>query len=163
MNLYYDVLNSPIGKLYVIANDDYIVRVELTEECFEKFKSTENDITKGSVLCMEAIKQLEEYFLGKRKMFDLPLSFEDQGTSFQREVWKALLEIPYGEVKSYSDIALRVNNPAAVRAIGQANRANRLPIFIPCHRVIGKNGKLVGYAGTRTDIKEILLKLEGVL
>jgi methylated-DNA-[protein]-cysteine S-methyltransferase len=104
---------------------------------------------------------LDEYFAGNRKQFDLPLSIE--GTDFRKKVWKALLTIPYGEVRSYADVAEMIGNPKAVRAVGQANKANQLPIIIPCHRVIGKRGDLVGYAGNRTSFKERLLEAEGVL
>lgn len=93
-------------------------------------------------------------------MFDLPL--KQAGSPFQEQVWEALSTIPYGESKSYADIAEAISNPKAVRAIGQANRRNALPIFIPCHRVIGKDRTLTGYAGTKTGMKAILLELEGI-
>ncbi|KIL45863.1 methylated-DNA--protein-cysteine methyltransferase [Jeotgalibacillus soli] len=103
-------------------------------------------------------KQLIEYFDGKRKVFELPIFLN--GTIFQQEVWQALQTIPYGQSCSYQDIAKRIDRDKAVRAVGQANRKNPLPIIIPCHRVNGKNGALTGYAGNQTNKKEYLLKLE---
>jgi methylated-DNA-[protein]-cysteine S-methyltransferase len=105
--------------------------------------------------------QLTEYFTGKRRQFDIPLA--TIGTEFQKSVWQQLSMIPFGETRSYRDIAESIGKPKAVRAIGQANKANRFPIIIPCHRVIGSNQTLTGYAGSRVDLKETLLRLEGVL
>ena len=114
----------------------------------------------GSVPVLEqAAGELEEYFAGKRREFTVPLA--PRGTEFQRKVWAALREIPYGTTVSYKDIAVRIGNPNAAIAVGQANRWNPIPIIIPCHRVIGTNGKLVGYSGGR-HIKGALLALEGV-
>jgi methylated-DNA-[protein]-cysteine S-methyltransferase len=108
-------------------------------------------------LGQEAKKQLEEYFAGKRKDFDLPL--QPVGTDFQQAVWMALRQIPYGHTASYADIAQAVGSPKAARATGQANNRNPIAIIVPCHRVIGRNGKLTGYAGG-LDKKEFLLALE---
>lgn len=104
-----------------------------------------------------AAAQLGEYFAGKRQRFDLTL--DPQGTEFQRKVWNALAAIPYGETRNYREIAEAVGTPRAVRAVGAANGRNPLPIVVPCHRVIGADGKLVGYAGGLT-VKRILLDLE---
>ena len=104
-----------------------------------------------------AKKQLDEYFAGIRKEFDIPIKLE--GTDFQIKVWKELLKIPYGETCTYLDIAKHIGNPKAYRAVGMANNKNKIMIIIPCHRVIGSNKKLVGYAGG-LDVKEKLLKLE---
>jgi len=106
---------------------------------------------------MRAHKQLEEYFSGKRKKFDLKLNVS--GTDFQKKVWKALQDIPYGETRTYQDIALAVGKPQACRAVGGANNKNKLPVIIPCHRVIGRDGSLVGF-GSGLAIKEELLQLE---
>lgn len=106
----------------------------------------------------QVIRQLEEYFSGKREVFDLPLS--PRGTAFQLRVWKSLQNIPFGKTVSYSDIAHDIRNPNAVRAVGLANGRNPIPIIIPCHRVIGKDGSLTGYGGG-LPIKEKLLALEG--
>ena len=102
-------------------------------------------------------KQLEQYFAGQRQQFDLPLDF--QGTDFQQQVWQALLTIPYGEKRSYKDIAVQIGNEKAVRAVGAANGRNPISIIAPCHRVIGSSGALVGFAGG-LDKKQILLSLE---
>jgi methylated-DNA-[protein]-cysteine S-methyltransferase len=108
-------------------------------------------------LIRKAAKQLNEYLAGKREAFDLPL--EPEGTQFQKAVWKALTGIPYGETRTYKDIAESIGNPKACRAVGMANNKNPIAILIPCHRVIGADGKLVGYAGG-LDIKKKLLELE---
>jgi methylated-DNA-[protein]-cysteine S-methyltransferase len=109
---------------------------------------------------LKLTNQLDEYFKGKRKNFDVPLSIE--GTQFRKKVWEALKHIPYGEIRSYLQIAESIGNPKAVRAVGQANKFNQLPIIIPCHRVIGKSGKLVGFAGNRIPTQKLLLDIEGV-
>lgn len=108
-------------------------------------------------LIKEAYRQLSEYLIGERKSFDLPL--KPRGTVFQLQVWKALCDIPYGETRSYKQIAEAIGNPKAVRAVGMANNRNPMLIVVPCHRVIGANGKLVGY-GAGIEKKEFLLKLE---
>ena len=104
-------------------------------------------------------QQLQEYFDGKRRDFDLPLS--PQGTDFQRQVWQQLQTIPYGKTCSYGDLAKAIERPKAVRAVGAANGQNPIPVIIPCHRVIGSNGKLTGFGGG-LDVKEQLLRLEGI-
>ncbi|TDB55351.1 methylated-DNA--[protein]-cysteine S-methyltransferase [Priestia flexa] len=123
--------------------------------------------TKGTVTLLEdheyikeATKQLHEYVVQARQRFDLPL--EIVGTDFQQKVWTALKDISYGEVISYKQLASMIGQPKAVRAVGQANRRNRLPIFLPCHRVIGVSKDLTGYAGTQVHLKEKLLMLEGI-
>lgn len=105
----------------------------------------------------EACRQLDEYFQGKRKSFDLPISYA--GTSFQESVWRELQNIPYGETRSYEDIAVKIGNPKAVRAVGQANNKNPILLIIPCHRVIHKNGDISGFA-CGIDAKKYLLGLE---
>lgn len=160
MKIGYDTYHSPIGLIHVVVDEKGIRKVALTEEEWQKYKVKLGEIRKNSKLCRDAIQQLDEFFQRKRREFDVSLSIE--GTEFQKQVWQVLQSIPYGEVRSYSEIAAAIGKPLGLRAIGQANRANPVPIFIPCHRVIGKNGDLVGYAGTRTDIKKFLLQLEGV-
>lgn len=143
---------SPLGKLAICDNGKEITHLTLADDMdFSTFTNKETDLIK------EAYKQLQEYFEGLRLSFDLPLA--PNGTPFQKEVWKALINIPYGETRSYKDIALTVNSPKAYRAVGMANNKNPIMIVIPCHRVIGSNEKLVGYAGG-LDIKEFLLNLE---
>jgi methylated-DNA-[protein]-cysteine S-methyltransferase len=157
----YGQYQSPIGTIRVIADESGVKRVEIFEEEWEEYHKNNPEIVEDYELCGEAIRQFEEYFSGKRKEFDLPLSIE--GTDFRKKVWTALQTIPYGEVRSYAEVAEMIGNPKAVRAVGQANKANQLPIIIPCHRVIGKSGDLVGYAGSRTSFKEKLLETEGFL
>lgn len=161
MNLVYGQYQSPLGTIRVIADETGLRRVELFEDEWEEYVQEHPGIVMDQVRCQEAIRQLDEYFKGQRKMFDLPLSIE--GTDFRKRVWKALTTIPYGEVRSYAEVAAMIGNPKAVRAVGQANKANQLPIIIPCHRVIGKSGKLVGYAGDRTPFQKKLLEMEGCL
>lgn len=111
-------------------------------------------------LLENAARQIEEYFDGRRREFDLPLA--PSGTPFQREVWSALRGIPYGQTRSYRDIAAAVGRPLACRAVGMANHRNPLPIVVPCHRVIGVSGALTGYAGG-VEVKDALLRLERIL
>ena len=155
--MYYDFIETQIGKIYVVMNGEGIVKIELIEDNWNKFIKN-NYIIRNEKFCEDAIKQIDEYFKGQRREFDLKLVIE--GTDFRKKVWKALMDIPYGETKSYSDIAKKINKEKAVRAIGQANKSNLFPIIIPCHRVIGKNNKLVGYIGDHIDVKLKLLELE---
>lgn len=146
----YFYYNSPIGVLTLISENGYLIGLYFGEK----------DIKAGygkSEVIVEAISQLEDYFKKKRKNFDLPLKLK--GTEFQEKCWDALQEIPYGETRTYKDIAEAVNSPKAYRAVGLANNRNPISIIVPCHRVIGANGKLVGYGGG-LDKKEFLLKLE---
>ncbi len=159
-NIGYDIYDSIIGKLYIVVSDKGVERVTLDEEEFNKYIN-KNNIKEDKEICKETVKQLYEYFNKKRKIFNLPINIET--TEFRKSVYNELVKIPYGQTRSYSDIAKSINNEKAVRAIGQANRSNNIVIIIPCHRVIGKNGKMVGYAGNKISIKEILLKLEGKL
>lgn len=149
-NIYF--YETIIGLIGIKENGTHI-----TEIYFGKDEIPNNIDLKESSLIKETINQLEEYFSGKRKSFDIP--FEPKGTEFQKSVWNELLKIPYGETCSYGEIAKRIGNPKASRAIGMANNRNPISIIIPCHRVIGASGKLVGYGGG-LDIKEILLNLE---
>ena len=130
------------GALVVITTHPYHPKEEIYQE---------------TPVIKEAFAQLSEYFSGKRKTFNLPLLLK--GTNFQKQVWQALLKIPFGETRSYKQIAEAIGNPKAVRAVGMANNKNPLLIVVPCHRVIGANGKLVGYA-VGLDKKEYLLRLE---
>jgi methylated-DNA-[protein]-cysteine S-methyltransferase len=156
----YSTLETLIGILYIVVHDQKLAAIHLGLEDFLASEKTIEVIEDNKDwVIIETISQLNDYFSGKRTVFDLPL--ERKGTEFQMAVWNRLEEIPFGETKSYLDIANEIGRPKAVRAIGQANKANKLPIIVPCHRVIGKNQRLMGYAGTRTDIKEQLLRLEG--
>lgn len=129
----------------------------ILELSFKKIEISDNYVIQETTLLHNASIQLNEYFSGQRKKFSLPLN--PIGTPFQKKVWQALLSIPYGETRSYKDIAILIDNPKASRAVGMANNKNPISIFIPCHRVIGSNGKLVGYGGG-LNIKRSLLDLE---
>ncbi|RBP94990.1 methylated-DNA-[protein]-cysteine S-methyltransferase [Cytobacillus firmus] len=152
--------NTPAGDIYIVSENGILSALYLGEEDFLEGEDVLSlQLDPSDSLIKMCTNQLEEYFDGQRKEFDIPI--EPHGTEFQKAVWKELCLIPYGETRSYQDIAFKIGKEKAVRAIGQANKANRLPIIIPCHRVIGKNKSLTGYAGTRTEIKEVLLALEG--
>ena len=138
-----------LGSVTFVEEDGALLAIS-THRTFE-------GIEQETPLIKEAYRQLSEYLKGERKGFDLPLLIK--GTTFQQQVWKALLEIPYGETRSYKQIAEAIGNPKAVRAVGMANNRNPLLIVVPCHRVIGANGKLVGY-GAGIEMKEFLLRLE---
>lgn len=141
---------TDIGTIGIREDGQYITNIY-----FSKF-NTEDNILETDLI-ISGIMQINEYIQGKRKKFDLPLNLE--GTEFQKKVWNELKNIPYGETRSYKDIAVEIGNEKASRAIGMANNKNPIPILIPCHRVIGANGKLVGYRGG-LDIKEKLLNIE---
>ena len=128
----------------------------ITDVFFGQIKPESSSILETSLI-KETYTQINSFLQGERKKFDLPLYFE--GTSFQMKVWKALLDIPYGETRSYKDIAETVGSPKAYRAVGMTNHKNPISIIIPCHRVIGADGKLVGYGGG-LDLKKILLDIE---
>lgn len=138
-----------IGNIEIIEEDKYIIGVNFNTESSIEDKETE--------LIKETYKQIKEYLEGKRKIFDIPIKMK--GTEFQKKVWKELTKIPYGETKSYKQIAEGIGKPKASRAVGMANHNNPIAIIVPCHRVIRTNNKLVGYAGG-LDIKEKLLKIE---
>ncbi len=158
MAIGYDYYESPIGKIYVVVDEVGVCKVDIFEDMWEGFITQNQDLKMNKTLCKEAIHQIDEYFHKKRKDFDLPLHIV--GTEFRKKVWDALLSIPYGTVYSYQELAIAIGNPKAIRAVGQANKANQIPLIIPCHRVIGKNGKLVGFSGHRTPTQKILLEHE---
>ena len=153
---FYNTGIKELGTLGIGACEDKITDLFFEYE-IENVKKNKNYIIKETPLIKKAASQLFEYLNGKRMEFDLPLLKD--GTDFQISVWNELLKIPYGETRSYKDIAVAINNEKAVRAVGMANNRNKISIFIPCHRVIGSNKKLVGYGGG-LEIKEFLLNLE---
>lgn len=153
MNVQY--LDSPIGTLRLISNGSHLTGVEFEGQ----YGEDDGRECRDAVLAASA-EQLGDYFAARRRAFELPLAA--QGTPFQQSVWAALTQIPYGESRSYRDIARSIGNPAAVRAVGAANSRNPLPIVVPCHRVIGSDGSLTGFAGGLA-IKSFLLRLEGAL
>lgn len=136
-------------SLYLVATETHLINIQFTQPQKALLQTTE-------LLSMATI-QLDECFQGKRTTFSLP--FKLTGTPFQLAVWKELQNIPYGQTTSYKEIAQKINKPKAYRAVGMANNKNPLPIIIPCHRVIGSNGKLIGYAGG-LKLKNYLLELE---
>lgn len=157
MKLAFMEMASPVGTLKLVAHETALVAVLWENENPKRVGLAELIEQTHHPILLETQKQLTEYFAGKRQQFDLPLDFE--GTEFQQKVWQALLTIPFGETRSYRDIAEQIGNVKAVRAVGAANGKNPISIIAPCHRVVGANGKLVGFAGG-LDNKDILLRLE---
>ncbi|KJV44791.1 glycosyltransferase [Acinetobacter indicus] len=157
MKLAFMYMPSPVGRLKLVATDSALVAVIWDNENPKRVRQAELVEQLDHPILLDAQQQLNEYFQGQRQTFELPLDFE--GTEFQKKVWQALLNIPFGETRSYRQIAEQVGSPKAVRAVGAANGQNPISIISPCHRVIGSSGKLVGFAGG-LDNKEILLKLE---
>ncbi|HLH39954.1 MAG TPA: methylated-DNA--[protein]-cysteine S-methyltransferase [Bryobacteraceae bacterium] len=152
----YVYLETPIGTLLIAGDEAAVRRIEFPKNGKPaRPEPSWRESPRGPV--GEASRQLREYFAGKREQFDLPIAPE--GTAFQRGVWRRLREIPYGETISYGELAKRVGNPKASRAVGAANGQNPIPIVIPCHRVIGASGKLTGFGGG-LPIKQALLELE---
>lgn len=146
------IYNSKIGEIIILEDEKGITDINLMEKAnIENFEISKSENINSAII------QLEEYFLGRRKEFDLKLSL--QGTDFQKKVYKAIRKIHYGETRSYKQIAESIGNVNASRAVGNANNKNRILFVIPCHRVMGSNGKLVGYSGG-IEIKEYLLNLE---
>lgn len=146
--------DTRIGKIGISEKNGYITNIYFNENIDMSLY-----ILEESEYIKEAKKELDEYFNGNRKAFSVKYKYH--GTPFQKKVWDALINIPYGEVATYKDIAEKIGHPKAYRAVGLANNRNQLPIIIPCHRVIGVNSKLVGYGGG-LGIKKELLKIENV-
>lgn len=149
--MYVQIIDTPCGITRISATDTGISGIVFVDD-------DSVSIEQPNSWTQQAADQLLEYFAGYRTCFDLPL--DAKGTDFQHSVWRQLLAIPFGETRSYSDIAIALNNPNAVRAVGLANGKNPISIVVPCHRVIGKNGTLTGYAGGLSR-KQQLLELEG--
>lgn len=143
---YYGYYTSPIGILEIICSEDEVLSVMFAEK--------EDKITKTNAILEKTMLQLNEYFNGSRKEFDLKIRLE--GTDFQKQVWHALTKIPYAKTLTYKELALKVGNEKAMRAVGNANSKNKVGIIIPCHRVIGSNGDLTGYAGGKHRKKWLL-------
>ena len=151
---------SPMGKLMLVASESGLAAILWENDDPDRVRLGSIIEGRGHPVLIAAERQLAEYFAGERKRFDLPLDFN--GTEFQKQVWSALLTIPFGETRSYAEIARMIGRPAACRAVGAANGKNPISIVAPCHRVIGANGTLTGFAGG-LRAKEYLLQLEGVL
>lgn len=154
--LYWHEFDSPVGRLLLAGDGESLIQV-----CFQsgpRPQKLRDGWVANAAPFRKALTQLDEYFAGERRRFDLPLA--PRGTDFQRRVWRALLDIPYGKTISYGELARRIGNPSASRAVGLANGANPLPIVVPCHRVIGADGSLTGFGGG-LPIKRRLLAIEG--
>jgi methylated-DNA-[protein]-cysteine S-methyltransferase len=152
---YFTCYTSPLGRLTLQAND-----AGLTGAWFDVQTTAPDDFGTENAdhpILRQAIAELTEYFAGQRQQFEVPTAA--QGTDFQQQVWAQLTQIPFGETRTYQDLALAIDNPKAVRAVGLANGKNPISIIVPCHRVIGKNGRLTGYAGG-VERKQKLLALE---
>lgn len=157
MSYYYKITTTPVGVLTLIASDRGLAAILWQDDSPRRVRLDPRVENADHPLLLQAEQQLQEYFAGTRQRFDLPLDFA--GTEFQRKVWAALVSIPFGETRSYKQIAEQIGHPSAMRAVGAANGRNPVSIIAPCHRVIGANGKLTGFAGG-LDIKAFLLSLE---
>ncbi|MCW8277985.1 methylated-DNA--[protein]-cysteine S-methyltransferase [Pseudomonas sp. PCH199] len=151
-------LASPVGELKLVANGLRLAAILWENDKPGRVRLGPMSEAPDNPILIRTCEQLREYFAGTRQRFDLELDFA--GTQFQKKVWAALLTIPFGETRSYSQIAEQIGNPSAVRAVGAANGKNPISIIAPCHRVIGASGKLTGFAGG-LEAKELLLTLEG--
>ena len=153
---YYTYIDTPVGKLMLAGCDDHGLRY-IAFQCGKGAMAPKPEWRQSAAPFRAVERQLREYFQGKRTAFDVRL--HPKGTPFQRAVWDALLDIPYGETRTYGEIARAIGRPTAVRAVGLANGRNPLPIVVPCHRVIGSSGRLVGYGGG-LPVKQALLDRE---
>lgn len=157
MSNFHNILSSPVGQLTLIANEQGLGAVLWENEDPKRVGIDKGEQRNDFPLLIATAQQLREYFEGKRKVFSLPLDFH--GTEFQQQVWQALLTIPYGQTRSYLQIAQQIGNEKSVRAVGAANGKNPISIITPCHRVIGSSGKLTGFAGG-LEAKAFLLQME---
>jgi methylated-DNA-[protein]-cysteine S-methyltransferase len=157
MSYAYKVIDSPVGKLTLVANGSKLSAVLWENDKPDRVRLGPMREEEDNPVLAEAERQLNEYFAGERNCFELELEF--LGTEFQRKVWEALLTIPFGETSSYREIALQIGNPKAVRAVGAATGKNPISIVTPCHRVVGASGNLTGFAGG-LGAKRLLLDLE---
>ena len=153
--LFYAEMESPVGGLRLVGDGEKLRQVWFLEG--RRRKGPDEDWKRNERLFAEAVRQLRAYFAGELREFDLPLEME--GTEFQLAVWQELRRIPYGETTTYLELAKRIRNPKAVRAVGLANGQNPIPIIVPCHRVIGSDGSLTGFGGGMEN-KRRLLELE---
>jgi methylated-DNA-[protein]-cysteine S-methyltransferase len=156
----YKYMSSPVGRLTLVATDNGLAAILWENDRPGRVRLNVGAEINDHPVLVETERQLEEYFAGRRTAFALPL--DPSGTAFQRQVWDALLTIPFGETRSYGQIARQIGNPTAIRAVGAANGRNPLSIVVPCHRVVGSTGALTGFAGG-LDVKAQLLALESGL
>jgi methylated-DNA-[protein]-cysteine S-methyltransferase len=154
----YKRMASPVGTLTLAATNDGLVAILWENDRPGRVRLPRAAEANGHPVLVEAERQLNEYFAGRRTTFDLKLDLS--GTVFQRKVWKALTTIPFGETRSYAEVAQQIGNPTAARAVGAANSRNPVSIVTPCHRVVGSSGALTGFAGG-LEVKARLLALEG--
>jgi methylated-DNA-[protein]-cysteine S-methyltransferase len=159
MDTLYSIMDSPVGKLTLVAKAQHLIAILWEDDRPGRVRLGDMTAAENDPVLAETARQLQEYFSGERTCFDLRLDFS--GTPFQCEVWRALLDIPFGAAPSYSEIANRIGRPRAVRAVGAAIGRNPISIVVPCHRVVGASGHLTGFAGG-IAAKEILLALEGI-
>jgi len=157
MGLVRKKIESPVGDLELFASDQGLVALLWENDRPGRVRLAESERDEQHPVLLATERQLREYFAGKRESFSIPLDM--QGTRFQKDVWEALLTIPFGETRSYAQLAVQIGNPSATRAVGAANGRNPISIIVPCHRVIGSSGKLTGFAGG-LETKAHLLKLE---
>ncbi len=150
-------ISLPLGRICITADSRHLLAITFEDTKQDVADSDDGCIVGSNPIIQQTEEQLRQYFALKRTTFDLPITFT--GTEFQRKTWQSLLGIPYGETRSYSQQARAIGNPKAVRAVGRTNGLNPIAIVVPCHRVIGKSGKLTGYAGG-LDRKKFLLALE---
>jgi methylated-DNA-[protein]-cysteine S-methyltransferase len=160
VTLFYKEMASPVGNLKLVANANALIAVLWEKERPDRVKLGATHLDPRHPILIATERQLTEYFSGRKTNFDLPL--EPRGSEFQKKVWSALREIPFGETRSYLDLAKALGSAKAVRAVGAANGKNPLAIVVPCHRVIGANGALTGFAGG-LEAKAKLLELEAKL
>lgn len=158
MPSHYMLMNSPVGELTLVAKGNKLCAILWENERANRVRLGTLHPAADNPVLLETRRQLNEYFTGQRNVFELELDFV--GTDFQKKVWHALLSIPFGQTRSYSQIAQQIGHPKAVRAVGAANGRNPISIVTPCHRVIGASGSLTGFAGG-LPAKQFLLRLEG--
>ena len=159
--LFYDTFDTPAGSFSIAVNDEGAISVAVFggEEVLRRYLKGREAIRNPAAL-VSLRKQVDEYFMGSRKPFVFKLAVEF--TAFQKKVWDALCKIPHGETRSYGELAAMLGHPKASRAVGRANGSNPVSLFVPCHRVIGADGSLTGYAHG-TEVKKTLLKVEGII
>lgn len=157
--MYYTRFETDVCEIILAGDEDGLQVLHMNTGEGKKELYISDDWTRSDDFFEDAIQQIKEYMSGERKCFDIKLN--PQGTDYQKKVWKALEKIPYGEVRSYKDLAIAIGNPNASRAVGSANGKNPIPIIVPCHRVIGANGKMTGFAHG-IEAKKKLLAIEKV-
>jgi len=155
--IYQAFVDTKIGSLGIAEEGEFLTHLFFQQEKVRQDKAPEGAVEKWTPFLRGVAKEIKEYLNGRRQKFDIPLKL--YGTDFQRAVWNALLTIPYGETRSYRDIAEQIGNPKSCRAVGMANHRNPIAIIVPCHRVIGADGSLTGFGGG-LELKQQLLELE---